>query len=175
MQLGWGQCEHDSYYSPEKFLHGKLRTLINPVNASGPAIWSSVYAKCGGYARGIRVKGYALMLDSLLARGRKSSVRMNDGISASLEVMFSRVTVLWTVLRMVFGMKIRSMVLSWNGVDEALGIYLLGRFATQANSRSYYRCQCLDATSAQLTTVGEGLYAQLSTETRWLLPSITYY
>ncbi len=150
------------------FLHGKLRTLINPV-VSNPANHGILCMQSAEDMQGgMGSKGYALMLDSLLAAGKVILVRLNDGISASFggdvlstySVMGSSVSGLWSE-NTVYGLE-----LEWH-VDTALGgIYLIGRFATQANFSDLITVvECLDATShAQLTTVGEGLYANLSTE-----------
>lgn len=146
---------------------GKIRTLITPV-LSGPAnhglicMQSSLDMQAGhGY------KGYAVMLDSVFFDEKVVLVRMNDGISPSLggalgsnySLLGQTANDVW-IQNNVYGLEIE-----WH-VDTALGgIHVIGRFgsATDFSDLTTF-AECLDTTShAQLTTVGEGPYAALST------------
>jgi hypothetical protein len=112
-------------------------------------------------------KGYAVMLDSIFFSNKLVLVRMNDGISPSLggalgssySFLGDSATDMWTENN-VYALEIE-----WH-VDTALGgIYVIGRFGYESDFSDLTAfAQCLDATGhAQLTTVGEGLYADLST------------
>lgn len=152
---------------PKGVLHGKLRTHINPV-VSGPANHGLICMQSAlNMQAGHAAKGYAVMLDSVFSNNRFVLVRMNDGVSASLggalgstySLLGESAVAQW-VQNTVYTLEIE-----WH-VDTVLGgIYVIGRRGTQSDFSDLTTfATCLDATAhAQLTSLGEGPYACLAT------------
>lgn len=112
-------------------------------------------------------KGYAVMLDSVFFNNKAVLVRMNDGISGSIggaggtsySLLGQSANGIWTQ-NTVYAIEIE-----WHVNTLIPGIHLIGRFGTLDDfSNLTIFAQAFDATAhSQLTTVGEGPYANLST------------
>ena len=149
------------------FTSGRIRTLINPV-VSGPANHGLIcMMSANNMQEGMGSKGYAVMLDSIFSDNKAVLVRMNDGISISLggipsssySLLGQSSNSLWTQ-NTVYGLEIE-----WHVNSLIPGIHLIGRFGTMDDfSDLTIFAEAFDASAhSQLTTVGEGPYANLST------------
>jgi hypothetical protein len=152
---------------PHGLLHGKLRTLINPV-LSGPANHGLLCLQSAlNMQGGQSAQGYALMLDSLFFDNKVVLARMNDGIAPSIGgALGSTYTLLGQSSRGVWEENhVYSLEIEWHVETLLGGVHLIGRFGTQADfSDLAVIAESVDATShASLTSVGEGVYANLST------------
>ena len=152
---------------PHGFLSGKIRTLINPVH-SGPANHGLICMQsASNMQRGLSSRGYAIMLDSILFSNKVVLVRMNDGIDASLggslgstySFLAQSANGLWTENN------IYAIEIEWHVNTLIPGVHVIGRFGTASDfSGMTVIGEAFDGTShSSLTSVGEGPYADLST------------
>ena len=152
---------------PHGFTSGKIRTLINPV-LSGPANHGLICMQSASNMQGgVGAKGYAVMLDSVFFDNKVVLVRMNDGASPSLGSALGSTysflgqtgTDVWTENN------VYTLELEWHVNTLIPGVHIIGRFGTLTDfSDLTVFAEAFDGTShSQLTSVGEGPYANLST------------